>query len=269
MYITSSYVWHESSKLVNLKSLNLHSHVKLQLHDYAVMSLGRKDVATNTTTTTTTTTTRSSSSSSVTLDWDTRMKIAIGCARGIAFLHQHGFGGNKLVHGNIKSSNVVLSSNNEAKLSDYALAPLYGSSSPIVSRVMGYRAPEVQDARMVTQKADVYSFGVLLLEILTGKIPSHTSNEGGMDLPRWVQSVVREQWTAEVFDLELMRHQNIEEEMVQTLRIAMECVAPLPDKRPSIIEVVKMLEDVRPIEIYESHNQHTSSNTSNGSNGHT
>jgi serine/threonine protein kinase len=217
------------------------------------------------------------------MDWNTRLKIAIGCARGLAFLHHQqpnvpgappGIGKPPpppplpLVHGNIKSSNVVLSADCEPLLSDFALAPLFknGADNWVSSRVMapGYTAPELQiDATAtttrprLTQKADVYSFGVLLLEILTGKAPTmrsdHKGTPEGTDLPRWVQSVVREQWTSEVFDLELLRQENVEEEMVQTLRIAMGCVDPSPEKRPSMIEVVKMLEDVRPNEIHESH----------------
>ena len=110
----------------------------------------------------------------------------------------------------------------------------------------GYQAPEVTDPRKVSQKADVYSFGVLLLELLTGKAPTHSIlNEEGIDLPRWVQSVVREEWTSEVFDLELLRFQNVEEEMVQLLQLAVDCAAQYPDKRPSMIEVTRCIEELR------------------------
>lgn len=200
------------------------------------------------------------------LDWDTRVKISTGVAKGIAFLHEQG-GGNKFTHGNIKSSNVLLSKNYDASISDFGLAPLFGSS-PAASRIVGYRAPEVLETRRVTQKSDVYSFGVLLLELLTGKAPAQTSNEEGIDLPRWVQSVVREEWTAEVFDVELMRYQNIEEEMVQILQIAMACVASLPDQRPTMAQVVKMIEDVRGFETDDG-NRQSSSDKSKESNGYT
>ena len=110
----------------------------------------------------------------------------------------------------------------------------------------GYQAPEVTDPRKVSQKADVYSFGVLLLELLTGKAPTHSIlNEEGIDLPRWVQSIVREEWTSEVFDLELLRYQNMEEEMVQLLQLAVDCAAQYPDKRPSMSEVTRCIEELR------------------------
>nr|GMC65258.1 probable inactive receptor kinase At2g26730 [Ipomoea batatas] len=176
------------------------------------------------------------------LDWDTRMKIALCAARGLAYLHA----GGKVVHGNIKASNILLKQDNhEACLSDYGLNPLFSSSTPVNHRVAGYRAPEVLETRKVTFKSDVYSYGVLLLELLTGKSPNQASlGEEGIDLPRWVQSVVREEWTAEVFDVELMRYHNVEEEMVQLLQIGMACVAMVPDQRPSMPDVVRMMEEI-------------------------
>lgn len=178
------------------------------------------------------------------LSWETRVKIAVGTARGIARIHLEN--GGKLVHGNIKSSNIFLNTQNDGCVSDVALSTIMSQLAPPIARAAGYRAPEVTDTRKASQPSDVYSFGVLLLELLTGKSPVHaTGGEEVVHLVRWVHSVVREEWTAEVFDLELMRYPNIEEEMVEVLQIAMACVVRAPDQRPRMPEVVKMIENVR------------------------
>lgn len=152
------------------------------------------------------------------------------------------------MHGNIKSSNILLSRDLQACISDFGLAQLLSSSSSAQAKIIGYRAPEVAETRKVTQMSDVYSFGVLLLELLTGKAPTQ-GEEGIRDLPGWVQSVVKEEWTAEVFDLELLKYQNIEEEMVSMLKIAMQCVDQVPDKRPTMHNVLLLLESLHPFSI--------------------
>ncbi|KAL8167110.1 hypothetical protein V2J09_008609 [Rumex salicifolius] len=187
------------------------------------------------------------------LDWTTRLKMASGAARGVAFMHSS-CKPLKLTHGNIKSTNVLIDKAGDARVSDFGLSSFIAPNSNASKTNNGYRAPEIVDGRKITHKADVYSFGVLLLELLTGKCPSMVEGNGSygrvgmggaVDLPRWVQSVVREEWTAEVFDLELMRYKDIEEEMVGLLQIAMACTSGPPDQRPKMAQVVKMIDEIR------------------------
>uniref|UniRef100_A0ACD5U2U0 Uncharacterized protein n=1 Tax=Avena sativa TaxID=4498 RepID=A0ACD5U2U0_AVESA len=177
------------------------------------------------------------------LDWETRVRISLGAARAIAHLHTEG---GKFTHGNIKSNNILLLQELSACVSDFGLAQLMATPH-FHPRLVGYRAPEVLETKKPTQKSDVYSFGVLLLEMLTGKAPlrSPGRDDSIEHLPRWVQSVVREEWTSEVFDVDLLRHPNTEDEMVQLLQVAMACVAVHPDQRPRMEEVVRRIEEIR------------------------
>ncbi|KAJ0267200.1 inactive receptor kinase [Hirschfeldia incana] len=168
------------------------------------------------------------------LDWETRLNMVYGAAKGVAHIHSQS--GGRLVHGNIKSSNVFLNAKGHGCISGAGIAMLMHS---LPRNAFGYRAPEITDTRKGTQPSDVYSFGVLIFEVLTGK--SEVGN-----LVRWVNSVVREEWTGEVFDEELMRCTQVEEEMVEMLQIGMVCTAKLPEKRPNMNEVVRMVEEIRP-----------------------
>jgi hypothetical protein len=178
------------------------------------------------------------------LSWESRRRIALASARGLEYIHATG---SLVTHGNIRSSNILLSRSVDARVADHGLAHLVGpAGAPAATRVAGYRAPEVvADPRRVSQKADVYSFGVLLLEMLTGKAPTHAVlHDEGVDLPRWARSVVKEEWTAEVFDTELLRHPGAEEQMVEMLRLAMDCTVPAPDQRPAMPEIVARIEEI-------------------------
>ncbi|CAH2053438.1 unnamed protein product [Thlaspi arvense] len=177
------------------------------------------------------------------LDWEIRSRIALGAARGLDYLHSQD---PLSSHGNVKSSNILLTDSHDARVSDFGLAQLVGSSTTTPNRVTGYRAPEVTDPRRVSQKADVYSFGVVLLELLTGKAPSNSvMNEEGMDLARWVHSVEREEWRSEVFDSELVSLETVEEEMAEMLQLGIDCTEQHPDKRPVMVEVVRRIQELR------------------------
>ncbi|KAL0843895.1 hypothetical protein Bca101_017141 [Brassica carinata] len=169
------------------------------------------------------------------LDWETRLNMVYGSARGVAHIHSQS--GGRLVHGNIKSTNVFLNAKGHGCISGAGMATLMHS---LPRHASGYRAPEITDTRKGTQTSDVYSFGVLIFEVLTGR------SEVGNSLVRWVNSVVREEWTGEVFDEELMRCTQVEEEMVEMLQVGMVCTGRLPEKRPRMSEVVRMVEDIRP-----------------------
>ncbi|XP_049353743.1 probable leucine-rich repeat receptor-like protein kinase At1g68400 [Solanum verrucosum] len=179
------------------------------------------------------------------LDWATRLKYALGAAKGLRFLHS--YNKTKICHGNFTSSNILIDRNGNACISDICLHLLL--QMPISSN-NGYKAPELstqnnvntnQNPRNFSQKSDVYSFGVVLLEILTGKI---ATSEGETSLAKWIQSVVNKEWTWDVFDFELARYKEREDEMVALLKVAMACLVSSPKDRPKMIVVEEMIEDI-------------------------
>ena len=175
------------------------------------------------------------------MTWEIRIKIAFGAALCIEYLHSRA---PNISHGNIRSSNILLTGSYSARVSEHGIHQLVSSNSTL--NLNGYCAPEVTDTRKISQKADVYSFGILLLELLTGRAPTDAlSNEEGLDLPRWVESVVQEKRTMEVFDPELLRHHNKENQMVQLLNLGTHCTSQHPAKRPSMVEVARQIKAIR------------------------
>lgn len=182
------------------------------------------------------------------MSWEIRGKIALGAARGIEYLHSHG---PNACHGNIKSSNILLTNSYDAQVTEFGILQLVSVASG--PKHSGYCAPEARESYAVSQKADVYSFGVVLLELLTAKAPTYVlSDEKVMDLPRWVESVVQERWTIDVFDLELLRYDNIEEQVVQLLHLALHCTSMHPKRRPSMAEATRRIEQIFRLALPES-----------------
>ncbi|KAL0341231.1 UNVERIFIED_CONTAM: putative leucine-rich repeat receptor-like protein kinase IMK3 [Sesamum radiatum] len=118
------------------------------------------------------------------IDWPTRMKIAKGMTRGLLYLHNNV----NIIHGNLTSSNVLLDEHTNAKIADYGLSRLMTAAANAnviaTAGALGYRAPELSKLKKATTKTDIYSLGVIILELLTGKSPGEALN--GVDLPQWV-----------------------------------------------------------------------------------
>ncbi|MCO5611592.1 hypothetical protein L7F22_065846 [Adiantum nelumboides] len=186
------------------------------------------------------------------LSWARRHKIALGAARGLAHLH-HGTR-SQIIHGNLKSKNIMVDESFEGHLTDYGLALLMnsGAQNEMVNAAaaQGYKAPELVKMSRANTTTDVYSFGIVLLEILTGKRPRETDGPDklALDLPTTVKAAVIEERISDLFDLEIITGMRspLEDGLVQTLQLAMGCCAPSPAVRPDIKEVVRQLEEIRP-----------------------
>ncbi|KAK1293567.1 putative inactive receptor kinase [Acorus calamus] len=158
-------------------------------------------------------------------NWASRLNVASNIASALAHMHKE-LQLDGIAHGNLKSSNILMDHHMDPLITEYGLAPTIITTNQNLPN---------------TFESDVYSLGVVLLELLTGK----TVQNNGPELARWVQSVVQEEWTVEVFDKVLVLDGSSEDRMVHLLRIALKCIDPAPEARPRAGEVAAMIECVK------------------------
>ncbi|MED6221435.1 hypothetical protein PIB30_054599 [Stylosanthes scabra] len=187
------------------------------------------------------------------LDWDARFRIAVGLAHGLEYLHHDCVP--KIIHRDIKTSNILLDSNMEAHLGDFGLAEALNDncesnteSNSCFAGSYGYIAPEYAYTMKATEKSDVYSMGIVFMELVSGKMPTDEAFSGNMGMVRWVemhfnssQDAMRE----ELIDPELKPPLPGEEfAAFQVVEIAMQCTKTAPQERPSSRQVCDLLRHV-------------------------
>ncbi|CAN0825026.1 Probable serine/threonine-protein kinase At1g01540 [Linum grandiflorum] len=178
------------------------------------------------------------------LSWDVRMNVILGMAKALAYLHE-GLEP-KVVHRDIKSSNILIDRNWHPKVSDFGLAKLLCSErSYVTTRVMGtfgYVAPEYACTGMLNEKSDVYSFGILVMEIITGRSPvDYNRPQGEIHLVEWLKTMVGNRKSEEVVDPKLLELPS-SKALKRVLLVALRCVDPDATKRPKMGHVIHMLE---------------------------
>ncbi|XP_031486619.1 proline-rich receptor-like protein kinase PERK15 isoform X2 [Nymphaea colorata] len=185
------------------------------------------------------------------LDWDTRMRIALDAARGLAYLHEDSQP--CVIHRDFKASNILLENNFHAKVSDFGLAKQApeGRGNYLSTRVMGtfgYVAPEYAMTGHLLVKSDVYSYGVVLLELLTGRKPVDMSRPSGQEnLVTWARPILRNKDHLEDLADPKLAGKYPKEDFVRVCTIAAACVAPEANQRPTMGEVVQSLKMVQRI----------------------
>ncbi|KAI3760013.1 hypothetical protein L1987_50401 [Smallanthus sonchifolius] len=189
------------------------------------------------------------------LDWDTRMKIALDAARGLAYLHEDSQP--SVIHRDFKASNILLENNFHAKVADFGLAKQApeGRATYLSTRVMGtfgYVAPEYAMTGHLLVKSDVYSYGVVLLELLTGRKPVDMTQPSGQEnLVSWSRPILRDKdRLEELVDPKLGGKYPIED-LARVCTIAAACVSPEANQRPTMGEVVQSLKMVQRVTEYQ------------------
>ncbi|XP_074557971.1 uncharacterized protein LOC141813868 [Curcuma longa] len=190
-------------------------------------------------------------------EWETRYEILLGLAHAIAYLHHDCVP--PILHGDVKAMNVLLGSQFEPYLADFGLARVLSGSHctashklefkacPQIAGSYGYIAPEYASTQRITEKSDVYSYGVVLLEVLTGMHPLEPSLPGGMHLVQWVRDhLSRKGDPADLLDPRLLGRPDYErQEMQQAIAISVLCIGHRADDRPMMKDVVAMLTEIR------------------------
>ncbi|XWS39705.1 hypothetical protein CRYUN_Cryun18bG0077900 [Craigia yunnanensis] len=182
--------------------------------------------------------------------WNSRLSVARGVARALEYLHLNPNSSQCPVpHGNLKLSNILLDENETVLVSDYSLTSLI--ALPIAAlRMVSYKSPEYQNSKRVSRKSDIWSYGCLLLELLTGRLSVHSATPGinGVDLCSWVDRAVREEWAAEIFDMEISVQRSAAPGMLKLLQVAIRCCDKTPEKRPELTEIVREIDSIKAVE---------------------
>ncbi|XP_024198933.1 probable LRR receptor-like serine/threonine-protein kinase At1g56130 isoform X1 [Rosa chinensis] len=176
------------------------------------------------------------------LDWLTRFNIMLGTARGLAYLHEES--SPRIVHRDVKASNILLDTELCPKISDFGLAKLYDDDkthiSTRVAGTIGYLAPEYAMRGHLTEKADVFSFGVVVLEILSGRPNADSDLDAGKTyLLEWAWTLHENNKTLELVDPRLTDFDD--QEAIRFIKVAFQCTQGPPMTRPSMSRVVGML----------------------------
>ncbi|XP_006657852.2 nodulation receptor kinase-like [Oryza brachyantha] len=185
------------------------------------------------------------------LDWPTRLSVCIGAARGLA--HLHSFAGRCIIHRDVKSSNILLDHSMCGKVADFGFskyAPQEGDSNASIEvrGTAGYLDPEYYSTQSLSTKSDVFSFGVVLLEIVTGREPLDVQRpRDEWSLVEWAKPYIREYRIEEIVDPGI-KGQYCSEAMWRVLEVASVCTEPFSTFRPSMEDVVRELEDALIIE---------------------
>ncbi|CAL9774016.1 unnamed protein product [Musa acuminata subsp. burmannicoides] len=176
------------------------------------------------------------------LNWKIRSAVCIGTAKGLAYLHEELEP--PIVHRDIKASNILLDSDFAPKIGDFGLAKLFPDNvthiSTRVAGTTGYLAPEYAMQGQLTKKADVYSFGVLVIEIISSRSSSKAYWSGlGQSLLEWTWQLFGEGRIKEVIDPALQEYP--EEQVLRFIKVGLFCTQASAGRRPSMPQVVEML----------------------------